>query len=203
MSTSGNVVTVLKGNTALIEVKPSSGYRVKDVKIDGVSNATNQYIVFNTINADHTVDIVFMRDMSVKINGGDITPAVSSKDGSTKAGYAISTSVDVSVDFGGGVSSTPSGCSCSVTASYNFGEGTRTVSLVQGSDGKWHFPMTTGRANNTRNIYIPVNAKDGRYTITYNSVLTDEDGNSVTNTWTSTVVVKGTMYEDDFTGDRR
>ena len=54
---------------------------------------------------------------------------------------------------------------------------------------------------NKRCIYIPVETADGTYTLTFTVTAKNAAGEALSDTQTATVVVKGNMYEDDFTGD--
>ncbi len=78
ISPQGNVI-VKYGESIRFTITPDTGYRVKDVIVDGKSvGAINTYI-FNVVNSDHTIAVDFMKDTYTIIattNGnGKITPS--------------------------------------------------------------------------------------------------------------------------------
>ena len=102
--------------------------------------------------------------------------------------------------------------SCPVTAvnvtqvklvlSYNFGGGAKQVTLTKVSSGSYALPVNPDSLTGARCLYIPVGTKDGKYTLTLTLSGLDADGRAISSSSTATVTVKGSMYEDDFTGDR-
>jgi hypothetical protein len=89
----------------------------------------------------------------------------------------------------------------SVTAQYNFGSGEKTIALAETATGVFQFPVNAQSTQNYRCVYIPVDTQDGTYTITFTITATDAAGNTLTDTKTNTLIIKGTMYSDDATGD--
>ena len=88
-----------------------------------------------------------------------------------------------------------------MTMTYNFGQGSKTVTLQETSSGMFCFPKNSDSPTNKRCIYIPVDTKDGTYTLTLTFTAKNVAGETLTETKTATITVKGTMYEDDFTGN--
>jgi hypothetical protein len=73
--------------------------------------------------------------------------------------------------------------------------------------GTWQFPVNGSSVTGARKIYIPVETKDGIYTITFTVKALDPQATALTGsnvcltlTKSATVTVKGDMYSDDFTG---
>lgn len=134
-------------------------------------------------------------DGSVGIGSADLTDqnGKNLSSGTIKSGYCffadVSTScANVSEVF--------------VTASYNFGSGTKTLRLEKAANGNFMFPVNSESATAKRCVYIPVETKDGSYTITFTVSGTDGHGAAITATKQSTLTIKGSMFDDDFTGDR-
>jgi hypothetical protein len=117
--------------------------------------------------------------------------------GTTKNGYSITASPPVTASYVSGTT---------VTASYNFTSG-QTVSLEY-VNGTWQFPVNASIAMDARKIYIPVERKDGTYTITFTINALDPQATSLTgsnvyltSTKSITLNIKGFMFDDDFTGN--
>ena len=57
---------------------------------------------------------------------------------------------------------------------------------------------------NARRYYIPVETKDGKFDVTIHltAVSLDDPTFKLTDSYKRTIIIKGSMYEDDFTGDR-
>ena len=94
-----------------------------------------------------------------------------------------------------------------VTASYNF-TSAKTVSL-ESVGGTWQFPVSGSSVTGARKIYIPVETKDGTYTITFTVKALDPQATALTGsnvylteTKSVTVTIKGSMFEDDFSATR-
>ena len=145
---------------------------------------------------------------SYGITVGNTTPTVTpgsgcltaEKVGATwkmKSGYGITVSLPVTASYVSGTT---------VTASYNFTEA-KTTSL-ESVGGTWQFPVSGSSVTGARKIYIPVETKDGTYTITFTVKALDPQATALTgsnvyltSTKSATVTIRGSMYEDDFTGN--
>lgn len=88
-----------------------------------------------------------------------------------------------------------------VVMTYNFGQGTKSVVLEETGTGTFEFPENAESPMGNRCVYIPVDTADGTYTLTFTVTAKNAAGEVLSDTLTSSVVVKGNMYEDDFTGD--
>ena len=89
-----------------------------------------------------------------------------------------------------------------VTASYNFGKGTKTVTLEETSKGRFEFPQNSASPSKYRCVYIPVDTKDKTYTVTFTITGTNAAGTEISASKNATITVKGDMYQDDFSGDK-
>ena len=88
-----------------------------------------------------------------------------------------------------------------VFVTYNFGKGAKTIVMEETSKGTFGYPVNAESPLGKRCIYIPVETADGTYTLTFTVTAKNAAGEALSDTQTATVVVKGNMYEDDFTGD--
>lgn len=130
---------------------------------------------------------------SLRSSIGSATVADKDGKGTVKSGYGIYAKVQADfVDVE----------DVNVTASYNFGKGTKTVTLEETSKGHFEFPKNTASPSKYRCVYIPVDTKDKTYTITFTITGTNAAGTGISATKTAAITVKGDMYQDDFSGDR-
>jgi len=158
------------------------------------------YLMHRTIFAvSLTISATFASAAS--LSAGDVTTgdggAGTLKSGVTKSGYGLTVSLPVTATYVSGTT---------VTASYNF-TSDKTVSLESVS-GTWQFPVSGSSVTGARKIYIPVETKDGTYTITFTVKALDPQATALTgsniyltSTKSVTVTIRGSMYEDDFTGN--
>lgn len=93
-----------------------------------------------------------------------------------------------------------------VTVSYNF-TSAKTVSF-ENVGGTWQFPVNSESVTRARKIYIPVETKDGTYTITLTVKALDPQATALTgsnvyltDTKTVTLTIDGSMYDDAATGN--
>jgi murein DD-endopeptidase MepM/ murein hydrolase activator NlpD len=61
---------VLKGNSVTYTITPSSGYKILDVKVDGVSVGARTTYTFSNVTANHSINAAFA---AVTTSGNDIT----------------------------------------------------------------------------------------------------------------------------------
>ena len=115
-----------------------------------------------------------------------------SADSSIKSGYGIFAKVPASYN---GVTNVK------MTMAYNFGNGAKTITMAEAEPGLFQYPVNAQSPLGTRCVYIPVATADGTYTLTFTISGKNAAGEVLTDTQTAVVVVKGSMYEDDFTGD--
>ncbi len=134
-------------------------------------------------------------DGSVSIGSADLTDQKGNNlsRGSIKSGYGFF--ADVKID-------SANVSKISVTASYDFGNGTRTIALADMGSGSFEFSVNSQSPTAKRCVYIPVETKDDSYTVTFTVNGTDGNGKVIKATKQSKLTVKGSMFDDDFTGDR-
>jgi len=198
ISPSGSA-SVSEGGSQTYTITASSGYKISNVIVDGTSIGAASTYTFSNVAASHSISVAFAS--AATLSAGSVTLADGGTgtftNGTTKSGYGVTVSLSVTSSY---VSNTI------VTASYNF-TSAKTVSLVY-VNGTWHFPVNSSSATGARKIYIPVDTPDGTYTITFTVKALDPQATALTgsnvylaSTKSVTFTVKGSMYEDDTTGD--
>jgi hypothetical protein len=198
ISPSGSI-SVTSGNSKTYTITASSGYKISDVKVDGSSVGAVSSYTFSSVTSAHTISATFASAASLSTGGVTLGDGGSGtlKSGVTKSGYGITVSLPVTAAY---VSET------TVTASYNF-TSAKNVSL-ESVGGTWQFPVSGSSVTGARKIYIPVETKDGTYTITFTVKALDPQATALTGsnvylteTRSVTIIIKGSMFEDDFTGN--
>lgn len=192
--------TLVKGDSKTFSITPSSGYKISGVKVDGTSVGAVSSYTFSNITSGHTINVEFASNASVSVGGaalGDGGSGTLKSGNATKSGYGVTANVSVAASYISDVT---------VTASYNF-TSAKTVSL-ENVGGTWQFPVNGSSVTGARKIYIPVETPDGTYTITFNIKALDPQATALsghnvylTATRNITLTIKGSMYEDDFTGN--
>lgn len=192
--------TLVKGDSKTFSITPSSGYKISSVKVDGASVGAVSSYTFSNITSGHTISAEFASNASVSVGGtalGDGGSGTLKSGNATKSGYGVTANVSVAASYVSDVT---------VTASYNF-TSARTVSL-ENVGGAWQFPVNGTSVTGARKIYIPVETPDGTYTITFHIKALDPQATALTGsnvyltaTKSVTLTIKGSMYEDDFTGN--
>ena len=179
-------------------ITPDEGYKVKRLIIDGKTETATPKKTFILIDGNHTLTAEFELAPVLEIKNVSTNSDTASNDGSLKSGYGFSAALSLRTN-----AIKPE--TIQVTATYNFGTKAATKKTVQleSVNGKWEFPKNSESSVKARKVYVPVEAKDGDYTITYVVTGIDYEGNKLTDQSTSVIVVKGSMYEDDFTGRGR
>ena len=84
---------------------------------------------------------------------------------------------------------------------YNFGNGAKVITMEESVAGTFEYPVNAQSPLDKRCVYIPAATADGTYTLTFTISGKNAAGEVLMDTQTAAVVVKGSMYEDDFTGD--
>jgi len=198
ISPSGST-SVTEGNSKTYTIAANTGYKIADVKVDGSSIGASSTYTFSGVSSSHSISATFASAASLSAGGVTLGDGGSGtlKSGVTKSGYGITVSLPVTASYVSGTT---------VTASYNF-TSAKTVSL-ENVGGVWQFPVNGSSVTGARKIYIPVETKDGTYTITFTVKALDPQATALTgsnvyltSTKSSTVTVKGDMYSDDFTGN--
>lgn len=192
--------TLVKGDSKTYSVTPSSGYKISSVKVDGASVGAVSSYTFSNITSGHTISAEFASNASVSVGGatlGDGGSGTLKSGNATKSGYGVTANVSVAASYVSDVT---------VTASYSF-TSAKTVSL-ENVGGAWQFPVNGTSVTGARKIYIPVETPDGTYTITFLIKALDPQATALTGsnvyltaTKSVTLTIKGSMYEDDFTGN--
>ena len=190
--------TVSYGDSKIFTVAPANGYKIDRVIVDGVNKGAISSYTFSNVKAAHSISVSFVPSGEVDID----TPDVTDTDGghvngqatgdSIKSGYGIFAEVPVSY---GGVTDVK------VVMTYDFGSGMKTVVMEETGNGVFEYPVNSQSPLGKRCVYIPVETADGSYTLTFTITAKNVLGEVLTDTQTATVVVRGNMYEDDFTGD--
>ncbi|NCC68976.1 MAG: hypothetical protein EOM14_12425 [Clostridia bacterium] len=199
ISPSGSA-SVTSGSSQTYNITANYGYNISGVTVDGISVGAVSSYTFSNITSAHSINVTFASAASLStgtVTLGDGGTGTLKANNKTKSGYGITVSLPVTSSYVSGTT---------VTASYNF-TSAKTVSLEY-VNGTWQFPVNSSSATGARKIYIPVETKDGAYTITYTVKALDPQATALTgsnvyltNTKTATLTIEGSMYSDDFTGD--
>ena len=190
--------TVSYGDSKTFTITPTQGYKVKSVVVDGTNKGELTTYTFNNVKGTHTISVTFEPSGKVDIGRPDVTDGDGGKvnggsDGDgIKSGYGIFAEVPVSYN---------DVTELKVVVTYNFGDGAKTIVMEETSKGTFEYPVNAQSPLGKRCVYIPVETADGTYTLTFTVTAKNAAGEALSDTQTATVVVKGNMYEDDFTGD--
>ena len=190
--------TVSYGDSKTFTITPTQGYKVKSVVVDGTNKGELTTYTFNNVKGAHTISVTFEPSGKVDIGRPDVTDGDGGKvnggsDGDgIKSGYGIFAEVPVSYN---------DVTELKVVVTYNFGDGAKTIVMEETSKGTFEYPVNAQSPLGKRCVYIPVETADGTYTLTFTVTAKNAAGEALSDTQTATVVVKGNMYEDDFTGD--
>ena len=190
--------TVSYGDSKTFTFTPNQGYKVKSVVVDGVNKGEMTSFTFSNVKAAHSISVTFEPSGKVDIGRPDVTDGDGGSvnggaDGDgIKSGYGIFAEVPVSYS---------DVTELKVVVTYNFGKGAKTIVMEETSKGIFEYPVNAESPLGKRCIYIPVETADGTYTLTFTVTAKNAAGEALSDTQTATVVVKGNMYEDDFTGD--
>lgn len=195
ISPSGEMM-VPHGDSKTFSITPRPGFEIKSAVVDGSSVGAISSYTLSTITSSHTVTASFVPSGKVSMRGVSITDLKGNdllKHG-IKSGYGVFASVKGSysdVDR------------LTVTATYDFGQGSKTVSLQETSKGVFQFPKNNSSPKKHRCVYIPVETKDGVYSMIFTITGYNALGERLTSQMSTTIQVAGNMHEDDFTSDKR
>lgn len=190
--------TVSYGDSKTFTITPAQGYKVKSVVVDGTNKGELTTYTFSNVKGTHSISVTFEPSGKVDIGRPDVTDGDGGSvnggaDGDgIKSGYGIFAEVPVSYS---------DVTDLKVVVTYNFGKGAKTIVMEETSKGTFEYPVNAESPLGKRCIYIPVETADGTYTLTFTVTAKNAAGEALSDTQTATVVVKGNMYEDDFTGD--
>ena len=187
--------TVEYGSSKTFTFTPNTGYEVTAVYVDGVNQGRIGSYTFSGITSAHSITVSFRLKSRLELGTPGFTDASGAGlDGTAiKSGYGIYVSCPVT---------TVNVTQVKLVLSYNFGGGAKQVTLTEVSSGSYALPVNPDSLTGARCLYIPVGTKDGKYTLTLTLSGLDADGKAISASSSATVTVKGSMYEDDFTGDR-
>lgn len=197
ISPSGST-SVTSGNSKTYTITANSGYKIADVKVDGSSVGSPSDYTFSSVSSSHTISATFASDASLSAGSPALSDGGSGTliSGITKSGYGLTVALPVTSSYVSGTT---------VTASYSF-TSAKTVSLEY-AGGTWQFPANSSSTAGARKIYIPVETKDGAYTITFTVKALDPQATALmgsnvylTSIQSATITIRGSMYEDDYTG---
>jgi hypothetical protein len=186
--------SITHGGSQTYTITPASGYDIERVTVDGTNKGAISSYTFSNVTGAHTITATFKPNGRISIGNVGVTDSLGAdlSGGTIKSGYGIFANV----------SGSHSGVTNAVmTMTYNFGQGGKTVTLQEASTGVFSFPGNSDSPTNKRCVYIPVETKDGSYTLTLTFTAINAAGETLPETKTATVTVRGTMYEDDFTGN--
>ena len=198
ISPSGST-SITSGSSQSYTITANSGYKISDVKVDGSSVGALSTYSFSSVTSVHTISVTF--ESAATLSAGSATLGDNGSGtltgGTTKSGYGFTASLPVTASYVSGTT---------VIASYNF-TSAQTV-LLEYVNGTWQFPVNSSSATGARKIYIPVETPDGTYTVTFTVKALDPQATALTGsnvylttTKSVTITVKGSMYEDDFSGN--
>lgn len=184
---------VLYGGSLTFTVTPNAGYEVDYVAVDGQNKGQIGSYTFSNVSGAHSITAYFRIAGRIEVGVPSVTDStgVTLNGGSIKSGYGIKVEVPVTAV---GVTDVK------VVLTYNFGNGAKTVNLIQ-SGSKYVLPANSTSPTGARVVYIPVETQDGTYTLNVTVTAKKVNGETLTDFASSTVTVRGNMYEDDFTGD--
>ena len=182
------------GESRSFSIAPTWGYKIKNVVVDGVNMGAIGGYSFSYVTGNHTISVTFEPSGEVDLDTPEVTDdtGIESDGSGIKSGYGIFATVSASYS---GVTDVK------LTMTYDFGFGVKTVVLEEAGNGIFEYPINSQSPLGKRCVYIPVETLDGTYTLTFTLTAKNVEGEVLTETSTATVVVRGNMYEDDFTGD--
>jgi hypothetical protein len=193
ISPSGTV-SVEYGGSKTFTITPSSGWKISAVTVDGVNKGAISSYSFSNITGPHTISASFVPSGEIRLDTPTVqsTTGVNAASGAIKSGYGITASAHATYSDVTNVR---------LVMTYNFGDGVKTVVLEETTSGRFEFPVNASSPTGARCVYIPVATADGTYTLTYTMTAKNAADETLTKTSSTTLTVKGSMYEDDFTGD--
>lgn len=188
-------VNVLEGSSKSFTIGvENENFTLQSVLVDGKDVGAVTHYVFENVTAPHTIKVIGKNKAEAKINDVDILDPggkVIGKDGSIKSGYGIEAKTDITLT------------NAKIVEAYaTMSNGDRCEMELVG--GELVFVKNKNSKINARRYYIPVETKDGKFDVTIHltAVSLDDPTFKLTDSYKRTIIIKGSMYEDDFTGDR-
>ena len=182
------VTSVVIGGSQTYTITANANYEIQAFRIDGKIYAPQSTFTFTNVTSNHTIDVAFLDVTELKITGN----IAGLKDGIIKSGYGIAVILDIGV---------PDCTVTSATAEFTNGD----VYPMEQVGDKVVFKVNPTSHIGARKYYIPVETKDGPFGIRWTvSAYRNSDPSKkiITATKDTYITIKGSMYEDDFTGDR-
>ena len=196
--TPSGISNVKKYSDQIYVVQANEGYFISSVLVDGVELGSIETYTFERVTENHTITATFAPVGEVSIG----TPKVTDDDGSSVIGGSADSSIKSGYGIFAKVPASYNGVTnVKMTMAYNFGNGAKTITMAEAEPGLFQYPVNAQSPLGKRCVYIPVATADGTYTLTFTISGKNAAGEVLTDTQTAVVVVKGSMYEDDFTGD--
>jgi len=185
---------VYYGSSKTYTVTPESGFKIEKVTVDGVNKGAISSYTFGNVRAAHTISATFVPSGVVSVDVPSVTDELGANVGDTgiKSGYGIF--ARVSADY-------EEVTEVKMVMAYNFGYGIKTIVMDETSEGVFQYPVNAQSPLGKRCVYIPVETADGEYMLTFTLTAKNAAGEELKEVQTAKVKVKGSMYEDDFTGD--
>lgn len=186
-------VSVKQGDSASFRIEAEEGWRIAKVLVDGADKGTVTGWTFPEVQSAHTLTAVFEADGTVSIGTPELTSASGAalSGGAMKSGYGFGVNVPV----------TASGVS-ELRAELRWSFGGEEQSLVlQRAGSVYVLPVNPESRAGYRCVYVPVGTPDGVYDLKVTVTAKDASGAEVRAERTARLTVRGSMYEDDFTGD--
>ena len=176
---------VLYGDSLAFTITPATGYEIDQVTVDGQNKGEIGSYTFSSVTGAHSISASFRVAAHIEVG----TPTVSDSTdaslngGSIKSGYGIKVKAPVTAE---GVTDVQ------VTLTYNFGSGTKTVRLEK-NGSTYVLPVNSASPTGARVVYIPVETQDGTYTLSITVTAKNANGETLTDSSSSTVTVRGNM----------
>jgi len=119
ISPSGTV-SVNYGDSETFTISPDQGYKISDVKVDGVSVGAVSTYTFSNVSSDHTIEASFEK-LAFKITSSAVTNGSISPSGTVSVNYGDSKTFTITPSYGYKISNVKvDGKSIGPTASYTF-----------------------------------------------------------------------------------
>ena len=184
---------VLDGGSQTFTMTPIESYEISSVVVDGQNMGQISSYTFSNVSGPHSITASFRVAGRIEVGTPSVTDnaGASLNGNSIKSGYGIKVEVPVTAV---GVTDVK------VVLTYNFGDGTKTVNLIKYGN-LYLLPANSASPTGARIVYIPVETQDGTYPLSVTVTAKKANGETLTDSTSSTVTVRGNMYEDDFSGD--
>ena len=196
--TPNGISNVKKYSDQLYTIVPSEGYAIQSVIVDEVEIGPMESYTFERVVANHVITATFAPIGEISIG----TPEVTDDDGGSVSGGANNNGIKSGYGIFAKVPASYNGVTdVKMTMAYNFGNGAKVITMEETAPSLYQYPVNAQSPLDKRCVYIPVATADGTYTLTFTISGKNAADEVLTDTQTAAVVVKGNMYEDDFTGD--